>query len=223
MISKNIFFTLLFLGLTIGYAEPTAKVKIIALGDSTTVGTPGFCSPRECPPYGRGDEQSQYSFWVMKRNPDWEVVNRGVNGERSDQIFKRFDGDVLNHQPQAIIVLAGVNDLYQGASVEAIQKNLIQIYERARQAGIRVLACSVIPYNFSPPEVKQKMKELNGWIRNYSLEKRNGFCDTYKAVEDPVKPGNLISSPDGLHPGREGYRKMGDAISGCLESLFASS
>ncbi len=201
------------------HAQTGSKFKIVALGDSTTAGTPGFCSPQECPPHGQGDEESQYAYWVMKKHPDWEVINRGVNGERSDQILKRFDADVLSHQPQTVIVLAGVNDLYQGAPVEFIQKNLNQIYERARQAGIRVLACSVIPYNFSTPEVKQKMNELNAWIRRTSTEKENAFCDTYKALEDPAKPGHLLSSPDGLHPDTQGYQKMGEAITACLESM----
>ncbi len=201
-------------------ATAGSKIKIVALGDSTTAGSPGFCPPSQCPPKGRGDQESQYAYWLMKRNLDWEVFNQGVNGERSDQIFKRFDSDVLSHQSQMVIVLAGVNDLYQGKSIDFIQKNLIKIYEKAKRAGIGVLACSVIPYNFSSPEVKRKMKELNDWIRDYSREKGNGFCDTFKAVENPAKLETLISSPDGLHPDKDGYHKMGEAISNCLQTTL---
>ena len=218
---KKLVWIFLFLAfrMTAVQAEPESKVKIVALGDSTAAGTPGFCSPRECPPDGRGDEESQHAYWVMKCHPGWEVVNQGVNGERSDQILKRFETDVLRLKPKAVIVLAGVNDLFQGRPVESIQKNLTQIYERARAAGILVLACSVIPYNFSTSEVKQKMNDLNVWIRTYSLKRGNGFCDTYQAVDDLASLGNLISSPDGLHPDKDGYHKMGDVIAGCLESM----
>ena len=62
-------------------------VVIVAFGDSTTAGTPLFESPLEAPPDGRGDERSQYAYWLMARHPDWRVLNRGVNGERSDQTF----------------------------------------------------------------------------------------------------------------------------------------
>lgn len=201
-------------------ADSGAKIKIVALGDSITAGTPGFCSPRECPPKGRGDERSQYAYWIMKQYPDWEVVNQGVNGERSDQILARLLADVLTLKPKAVIVLAGVNDLYQGKSIEAIEENLRQIYERAQEAGIRVLACSVIPYNFSTPDVKQKMADLNTWIRVYSQKRGNIFCDTYQAVDDPASPGNLVSTPDGLHPDQNGYHAMGDAIASCLHSMM---
>ena len=55
---------------------------IVALGDSTTAGTPLFKSPIEAPPDGRGDERSQFAYWLMQRQPEWRVLNRGVNGER---------------------------------------------------------------------------------------------------------------------------------------------
>ena len=46
-------------------SQKSATVKIVALGDSTTAGTPGFKSPLEAPPNGRGDETSQYAYWLM--------------------------------------------------------------------------------------------------------------------------------------------------------------
>jgi len=37
---------------------------VVALGDSTTAGTPGFQSPVEAPPDGRGNVESQYPYWL---------------------------------------------------------------------------------------------------------------------------------------------------------------
>ncbi len=71
------------------------RIRIVALGDSTTAGTPGFQSALEVPPDGRGDETSQYAYWLMRAHPDWEVLNRGVNGERSDEIAARLARDVI--------------------------------------------------------------------------------------------------------------------------------
>ena len=68
---------------------------IVALGDSTTAGTPAFKSPIEAPPDGAGNAESQYAYWLMQTHPDWRVLNRGVNGERSDQIRARFARDVI--------------------------------------------------------------------------------------------------------------------------------
>ena len=70
-------------------------MTVIALGDSTTAGTPAFKSPLEAPPDGAGNVESQYMHWLMKIHPAWRVLNRGVNGERSDQIRARFARDVI--------------------------------------------------------------------------------------------------------------------------------
>lgn len=190
---------------------------IVGLGDSTTAGTPGFLSPVELPPGGEGNPESQYGYWLMKRHPEWRFLNRGVNGERSDQILARLGADVLGAKPDAVIVLAGVNDLYQGYPLDRIQNNLKEIYSRALSAGIRVMACTVLPYNVSTDEVRRKMAELNSWIRAYSREQGFGFCDTYQAVADPENPGKLISTADNLHPDLEAYRKMGNAVADALE------
>lgn len=193
------------------------SVTIVALGDSTTAGTPGFRSPAEAPLEGEGDERSQYPYWIRKRHPDWRVLNRGVNGERSDEILRRFESDVAAFRPQVVIVLAGVNDLYQGVPVERIERNLSEIYGRAAKQGIRVVACTILPYNSASVAARARMLEVNGWIRATARERGLGFCDTHRAVEDPTRPGRLAGSPDGLHPDVETYRKMGEAIADALE------
>ena len=85
---------------------------IVALGDSTTAGTPGFQSPVEVPPEGQGNPESQFAYWLMRAHPDWQVLNRGVNGERTDQISARFERDVLPAQPDAVVIIAGTAVVY---------------------------------------------------------------------------------------------------------------
>ena len=100
------------------------QVRIVAIGDSTTAGTPAFGSPLESPPLGRGDPTSQYAHWLVQSHPDWEVLNRGVNGERSDQIRARFDRDVISARPAVVVVIAGVNDVYQGREADEVMGHL---------------------------------------------------------------------------------------------------
>ena len=39
----------------------------------------------------------------MQAHPEWMVMNHGVNGERSDQIRGRFERDVVDLAPQAVV------------------------------------------------------------------------------------------------------------------------
>ena len=199
----------------------TDRITIVALGDSTTAGTPAFRSPIEAPPAGSGDEQSQYAYWLMRAHPEWDVRNRGVNGERTDEVAMRFDRDVAAASPAVVVVIGGVNDIYQGRTVDAVERQLAAIYARAGAAGIKVLAGTIIPFNTATPEQNRRMHQVNAWILSRPERDRNvAAVDTRAAVASLAAPDRLISSPDDLHPSVDGYRRMAEAIRHVLERLL---
>jgi lysophospholipase L1-like esterase len=192
-------------------------IRIVALGDSTTAGTPGFQSPVEAPLRGRGDETSQYAYGLMEAHPEWQVVNCGVNGERSDEIRARFERDVVAAAPRAVVIIAGVNDVYQGRTVEDVTAHLAAMYARAAGVRIPVVAGSILPYNTATPDQNARMRRINDWIRR---QPGIAFADTRTAVAASDDPDRLFESPDGLHPTATGYRRMADAIRPVLERIL---
>jgi lysophospholipase L1-like esterase len=210
-----------FLMLAALFLPPQSPIVIVAFGDSTTAGTPAFKSPIEAPPNGSGNEQSQYAYWLMQQHKDWRVLNRGVNGERTDQIAARFDRDVLAAHPRVVVILAGVNDVYQGRPVEFVKAQLRAMYDRAKQSGIAVVAGSIIPYNTASPEQNAKMHEINAWIADQaSRDAGIAFVDTRKAAA-AQDPDRLAGSPDALHPDVAGYRNMAAAIEAVVAAVLA--
>jgi lysophospholipase L1-like esterase len=182
-------------------------LTIAAIGDSTTAGTPGFKSPLEAPPDGAGNVESQYAHWLMKRRADWRVLNRGVNGERSDEIRARFGRDAEG--ADIVVLIAGVNDIYQGRQAEAVARELQAMYEAARVARIPIVAGTIIPYNTATADQNARMHGVNSWIREYAgTHSEVVLCDTRAAVAAPGAPDRLASSPDDLHPSPDGYRLM---------------
>jgi lysophospholipase L1-like esterase len=200
-------------------------IVIVALGDSTTAGTPGFKSPIEAPPHGSGNVQSQYAYWLMQAHPDWQVLNRGVNGERSDEIRRRFARDAAQAHPSVVVIVAGVNDVYQGRSSESVTRELEAMYAAARAATIAVVAGSIIPYNTAGADENRRMRAINDWIREYAARHDDGvvFCDTRTAVAAPGQPDQLVSSPDGLHPSPDGYKLMADALDPAIRAALAKA
>ena len=197
------------------------RVRIVAMGDSTTAGTPAFLSPAEAPPAGRGDETSQYAHWLMQSRPGWEVLNRGVNGERSDQIRARFERDVIAPRPAVVVLIAGVNDVYQGRPAAHVIEQLRWMFDRARQAGIRVVAGTIVPYNTATPDQNARMREINDWIRLQAASTAGlAFADTRGAVAAPGKPDILSETADQLHPTPAGYRAMAEAIRPAIELVL---
>lgn len=193
--------------------------RIVALGDSTTAGTPGWKSPIEAPPGGEGDVTSQYAYWLMQARPEWEVLNRGVNRETSAQVRARFDRDVLAASPDVVVIIAGVNDIYAGQPASDVIEQLRGMYDRAREHGIRVVAGSIIPYNTATPDQNARMREVNEWIRGVAAAVPGiDFVDTRAAAAAAGDPDRLFESPDELHPSPEGYRRMARAIIRALEA-----
>jgi len=200
-------------------------ITIVALGDSTTAGTPAFKSPIEAPPNGSGNVESQYAHWLMEAHPDWQVLNRGVNGERSDQIRARFARDVAAAKPAVVVVIAGVNDVYQGRSAAAVERELEAIYDAARAAHITVVAGSIIPYNVATADQNARMHAINEWIRGYASSHAGAvvFCDTRAAVAAPGQPDRLLSSPDDLHPSPDGYKRMAEALEPAITAALTKT
>ena len=195
--------------------------RIVALGDSTTAGTPGFQSPIEAPPDGRGDETSQFAYWLMRAQPDWDVLNRGVNGERSDQIAARFERDVIGAAPAVVVIIAGVNDVYQGLAAGHVTDKLRTMYDRAgargdprRRRDHRSLQHG--DGRPEPPDARDQRLDPGAGGRRAA----NRVRDTRAAVAAAGDPDRLGESPDGLHPSPAGYRRMADAIRPVLDRVL---
>jgi lysophospholipase L1-like esterase len=202
-----------------------AAAVIVALGDSTTAGTPGFRSPLETPPNGAGNRESQYAYWLTRAHPDWRMLNRGVNGERTDQIRARFARDVVGARADVVVIVAGVNDVYQGHSAASVERELEAMYVAARTAKIAVVAGSIVPYDAAGTDENARMHAINEWIRGYAGAHPDEvvFCDTRAAVAQPGRPDRLVSSPDGLHPSPEGYRLMAEALEPAIRAALAKA
>lgn len=208
------------LGLTLLLAATLAATPfpplVVALGDSTTAGTPGYRSPLEAPPHGAGDERSSYPYWLSLEG--WSVRNRGVNGERADQVRARFERDVAaDPRPSFVVILAGVNDVYQGRPLEDTRADLLWMYRRAKALGIRPVAATVLPFDRATPAQSASIASLNRWIRATAKKEGTLFADTAAAAASAKDPRRLKGSPDGLHPDAATYRAVAWALRQALQ------
>jgi lysophospholipase L1-like esterase len=194
------------------------KTLIIAIGDSTTAGTPFFRSPLESPPDGAGDPEGAYAYWMMKKRPVWNVLNYGVAGETTSQIRSRLP-DALTRNPRYVIILAGVNDIAQGVPISAIAANLMAMYQNVEGKNLLPVAATVLPFDQATPDQAKAILALNAWIRKAAERMRMPLADLYTALDDPKRPGRLQNSPDGIHPDIGGYRQMGLTLIDAIDPI----
>ncbi|HEX9780421.1 MAG TPA: SGNH/GDSL hydrolase family protein [bacterium] len=191
-------------------------MRMVGFGDSITAGFPGFRSPVESPPYGAGDEQSQYAYWMMRRRPDWRVLNRGLSGERTDEMLRRFDRDVASARPDLVIVLGGINDLVQAVGPAGVITQLDALYARADEAGIVAAGVTLLPLTGATDRFASWIGDVNAWILEACRRGARPCCDLFRIMSEPGIPGALRDSDDGVHPNVGGYRRIGEALADAI-------
>ncbi len=157
--------------------------------------------------------------WVYnggKFFPGKPYVNRGISGQTTPQMLVRFRQDVVDLHPEAVVILAGTNDIAGNtgpSTPEMIKDNFKGMVEIAKANGIRVILASVLPvavYPWRPSiaGVPEKIEALNAWLREYCAQEKLTYLDYWTAMATPeggMKPGISI---DGVHPNAAGYAIM---------------
>jgi len=123
---------------------------------------------------------------------------------------------VINLHPQAVVILAGTNDLAQNngpIATQHIVENIISMAELAMAAGIRPIICSVLPAGKYPwrteiESVPEKIRDLNARLHRYASDRGLIWVDYYTAMD--AGDGSMRSeyTKDGVHPTPEGYDVM---------------
>lgn len=203
--------------------EAAGQLRIAALGDSITAGSPGFDPvPAQRVRLGFGeDERSQYGYWAERADPELDVRNCGVFGERTDEIALRLgdcaaDADVL-------IVQGGINDIAQGlgaggrAGIEAIGAaagNLDAMAAHGQRLGLRVAIAEVLPWNNGHPLADSAITQLNERIADIARRRDLTLLRFHDALEDPDDPGLMRPglTVDGDHPSIAGYEILGELV-----------
>ena len=98
-------------------------------------------------------------LWVIQLHEGWSnfdkdffinnpFVNRGIGGQTTPQMLIRFKPDVVNLNPKAVVIMAGINDIAGNTgpiSIENTAENIISMAEIAKANNIKVYICSTLP------------------------------------------------------------------------------
>jgi lysophospholipase L1-like esterase len=149
-----------------------------------------------------------------------QFIGRGISGQTTSQMLVRFRQDVVNLKPDAVVILAGTNDIAENTgpiSVENIAGNIISMAEIAKANGIKPIFCSVLPvfqYSWNKAiEPVEKIRKLNELLKKYAGDNNIPFVDYYTPFADEKGGFPQKYSPDGVHPNLEGYKIMEKLVS----------
>lgn len=151
--------------------------------------------------------------------PDRDFINRGISGQITGEMLGRTKADVLDLHPEAVLILAGTNDLARGVPLTVIENNYLMIADLAAAYKIKVIFASVLPvsdYHKSDNPSYERTKDrppvfisaLNEWIQQLCAQRGYTYLNYYTALVDSMGQLQMDLSDDGLHPNAKGYRLM---------------
>ncbi|MEO0350773.1 MAG: GDSL-type esterase/lipase family protein [Cyanobacteria bacterium P01_A01_bin.15] len=148
------------------------------------------------------------SMWLppelLPRDRFW--LNQGISGDTTGGILHRLSA-FANTNPDTIHLMAGVNDLKNGASDQEILTNLNQIMARLRQQHptARVVVHSILPTRWANIP-SQRVRALNNRIAQLTDYHRLDYLDLHPSFSNDTGSLRQELTTDGLHLNRLGYQ-----------------
>ncbi len=146
---------------------------------------------------------------------DPKLLNRGIGGQTTPQMLSRFERDVLNVNPEAVLILAGTNDIAGNTgeiSLTEIRDNIAEMAQMASKHQIQVILCSVLPaFDYpwrSGRRPDQKIPVLNELIQELAEAQNLYYLDFFTEMADARYGLPKDLAGDGVHPTPKGYAVM---------------
>lgn len=151
---------------------------------------------------------------------DFEFINQGISGNRTDQLFDRLYPDAIAFEPDVISVLIGINDIWHRYSSgriettdEQIELNYRMILKRLRaQTNAKIVMLA--PYLLDCEKVdhmRDELARLLSIVRRLADEFADAFVPLNELFDEALKsqPEPLYYSGDGVHPNANGAEFIG--------------
>jgi lysophospholipase L1-like esterase len=188
-----------------------SRIVVAVAGDSISAGSPLW----DPDPVVRAripapNERSQWQWWAAQADARLEFRTTAVYGERTDQIAGRLD--LVLPGADALVVQGGINDVVQRRPVEEALRNLAEMLERGRAAGLSVAVTDVLPWNNGDKRAAADIRRLNDAIRELAARAGATFLPFHDTLVDPADPTRMREglTEDGDHPSVEGHRLLGE-------------
>ena len=164
--------------------------------------------------------------------PGKPYVNRGIGAQVTAQMLVRFEQDVVSLEPDAVVILAGINDIagfLQVESVDGIAGNITAMADIADRHGIRVVLCATMPVNDYTDNARHMLREhppatiraLNGKLAALAAARGYRFVDTWPAMQDARGLLRAEFTGDGLHPNAAGYAAIRPLLARAIDATLA--
>ena len=148
-------------------AQP--QKTVVFIGDSIT--------EVNNPPYGEG-----FVAKVARALPQITPINKGIGGQAIQDLWARWTTDVIDNDPDIVVMLVGINDTRIPTDIGVFQSTYLSILNSIVPLGKLFLAldCFYVPGTGDPSYDQSEM----------------ALCNIYRGLRNAVNGGNGIVNID---------------------------
>ncbi|MDM5340332.1 GDSL-type esterase/lipase family protein [Fictibacillus enclensis] len=157
------------------------------------------------------------------------IVNRGIGGDTTTYMLKRFDADCVQLKPKYAVMKIGINNLWaldapvrgerkdQTKLLAEVVSDIAEMVRKAKDGGIIPVVCSLLPTNIETNlqtcirnelvlKINEQLKEL---VQNEDIPYVNYHPHLTEPDGKTLRPE---LADDGLHPHVLGYDIMAEVL-----------
>lgn len=209
--------------------------RVVTFGDSTTA--------------DRGGKR-KYSAQLAKTFPAIKVINKGIGGHTTAMAARRFQADVLDQNPNLVVIQFGINDAAvdvwktppaesSRVSLADYEANLRRFVTEIQGAGAEVILMTPNQVRWTPallemygkppydPEDVQGFSRILGTyaqvVRQLAEELNVPLVDVYSFYDTPERRATACVEllPDGMHPSEKGHALVAGELAKVLEQKIS--
>lgn len=199
-------------------AEETPVVKVVFFGDSITASNRNLLDPEDL---GVGYVKiAAGKLRLLYPDTAFQFVNRGVDGDRTAELLQRVKKDVVDENPDYVVLEVGINDVWcrfsRGEEVtpEAFRANYLQLVDTILATGAKLFL--IQPYALKMGD-KQRfrpfLERFNDIIREIADVRDVALVpvdEIFMGVTQDIDPAQFTT--DGVHPTHRGCRYIADLL-----------
>lgn len=196
---KHLVKILIFLPLAMfSFTNPPKKVKVLFFGDSITqagVQPTGYITKMD-------------SMVKSMHLPDTiQLVGAGIGGNKVYDLYLRMDTDVLEKNPDVVVIYVGINDVWHkatsgtGTDADKYEKFYRAIIKKLQDRNIKVILCTPSVIGEKNDNTNQQDGDLNNYskiIRNIANDLSLPVIDLRKLFVDYEKANNMNNVEKGV-------------------------
>ena len=160
---------------------------------------------------------------------EFDFINLGISGNRTDQLFDRLYPDAIALQPDVISILIGINDIWHrksnilttDAQIELNYRTILTLLRERTNAKSVMIA----PYVLDAEDkdfLREDHKKIIPIVRALAEEFADVYIPLDEKFDEAVKtqPEPRFYSGDGVHPNQNGAEFIGKLYAEAIEPLL---